>query len=370
MFLKKRFLFFTALSLLVFASQASASSNITHASDFDGDGMVDTPDFLLFVKVFGAKQGEGLYDALYDLDHNGIIGIPDFLIFIDDFGKTVPSFGNAGRIVAIPDPNLCAAIETHLNKARGATITQADMWRLTTLRAPNADIKNLTGLAYATNLKTLSLGVADVNGKPVNNNSISDISVLSGLTSLTWLDLRSNNISDISSLSGLTNLEYLFFDNNNISDISALSNLTRLTDLSLANNNISDISALSGLTNLTDLSLGSNNISDISSLSNLTRLIWLNLDNTNISDISSLSGLTNLAYLYLYNNSISDLAPLVANVGLGRGSEVDVRNNPLSPASINTHISTLQGRGVSVQFGSSKPAVGELRRMPRALMNR
>ena len=57
--------------------------------DFDGNGIVAIPDFLLFVDVFGAKEGDEKYELKYDLDENGEIGIPDFLIFVDSFGKTV-----------------------------------------------------------------------------------------------------------------------------------------------------------------------------------------------------------------------------------------------------------------------------------------
>ena len=48
---------------------------------------------------------------------------------------------------------------------------------------------------------------------------------------------------------------------------------------------------------------------------------------------------------------------MVANTGLGSGDRVNVRNNPLSATSINTHIPALQGRGVDVSFGALKPTV-------------
>ena len=57
--------------------------------DFDGDGIVGIPDFLLFVDQFGFRRSDGGYDARFDLDGNGVIGISDFLIFIDNFGKKV-----------------------------------------------------------------------------------------------------------------------------------------------------------------------------------------------------------------------------------------------------------------------------------------
>ncbi len=203
--------------------------------------------------------------------------------------------------VNIPDPNLRAAIEQALGKASGAAITTADMARLTRLVAPNANISDLTGLEQATNLTSLSL----------YRNTVSDISAVSGLTNLTSLSLHNNTVSDISAVSGLTNL----------------------TSLSLYNNTVSDISAVSGLTNLTSLSLSSNTI----------------------SDILAVSGLTNLTSLSLFSNTISDISPLVSNTGLGTGDEVDVRRNALNTVSINTHIPTLQRRGVKVQFDKTTP---------------
>ena len=430
--------------------------------DFNGDGVVNFADFLAFVGQFGTRQGDGRYDAKYDLDSDGAIGFGDFLIFSSSFGKEVstPGGGGSTTTVTIPDANLRVEIETTLGKARGAPITQAEMASLTSLDAPNANISDLTGLAFATNLTGLSLGeneisdvsalsglnnlkslqlgynmISDVSALSdltrlehlnLNANIISDISALSSLTNLTWLwfsdnvisdvsalsnlnrlehlnlsanvisnistlsgltdvkwlklfknqisdvsalsnltrlealDLSTNVISDISALSGLTNLTWLSLDENQISDVSALTNLINLTNLQLYKNQISDVSVLTNLTNLTYLHLSDNAILDVSALSDLTSLEYLNLHINLISNISALSGLTNLTNLYLSRNNISDLSPLVANMGLVSGDEVDVRNNPLSDTSLNTHIPALQGRGVDVRFGASKPGVEEI----------
>ena len=90
--------------------------------------------------------------------------------------------------VNIPDTNLRNAIEQVLGKARGATITGAEMETLIALHATNKNIANLTGLELATNLKELRL---------VDNN-ITNVSPLAGLTKLTQLWLDENSISDIS----------------------------------------------------------------------------------------------------------------------------------------------------------------------------
>ena len=305
---------------------------------------------------------------------------------------TLPLTATA-QVVDIPDANLRAAIESALGKASGAPITVAEMATLAEFEAENAAINDLTGLEFAANLERLELGHKRVGNTDVNSNSISDISPLAGLTNLERLDLEKNSISDISVLAGLTNLTWLNLAYNPISDISPLAGLTNLTELTLSNNSISDISPLAGLTNLTWLNLTYNPISDISPLTGLTRLTSLSLENhplsdlsplagltnltelnlersslsdlsflaglTNlrqldlhknlISDISPLTGLTNLTWLNLHRNLISDLSPLVANTGLGDGDWIRVFENPLNDTSINTHISTLRGRGITVQ---------------------
>ena len=353
----------------------------------------------------------------------------------------------------IPDANLRAAIKIAMGKGSDDPITDFEMGFLSALEAPNANIRDLTGLELATGLTILDLGTELVSGAGyvnsnhisdfsplsglinlerlalggnsisdlsvlsgalsslirlerlyldnnsisdvsalsgltrlellyLDNNSISDLSPLSGLTDLTRLYLRNNSISDLSPLSGLINLAGLYLDNNSISDISVLSSLTRLRSLWLSGNSISDLSLLSGLTNLISLTLSGNSISDlsplsgltnlrsltlsgssisdVSALSGLTNLEWLGLSNNSISDVSALSDLTNLEGLGLSNNSISDLSPLVANAGLGTGDLVDVRNNPLSATSINTHIPILQDRGIELRFGALKPAVEKI----------
>ncbi|MBC2262870.1 hypothetical protein HCB45_15095, partial [Listeria sp. FSL L7-0091] len=71
----------------------------------------------------------------------------------------------------------------------------------------------------------------------VSNNSISDLSDLSGLTNLSNLNVSNNSISDLSDLSGLTRLKNLNADNNQISDISYL-RASRFSQLAVRNQEI------------------------------------------------------------------------------------------------------------------------------------
>ena len=213
-----------------------------------------------------------------------------------EFDNIIVQPGDPDQTVDIPDPVLRAAIGRELGEASGATITGADMARLTSLIRPISffsSISDLTGLEYAINIVTLGL--------------------------------RGNSISDLSPLSGLTNL----------------------TSLSLPENQITDISAVAGLISLTELHLEDNNITDISAIARLTNLFRLELEGNNIMDISAIARLTNLNTLILDNNFISDLSPLVENTEL---KWVYVNENPLSSLSINTHIPALESRGVNVEF--------------------
>ena len=282
------------------------------------------------------------------------------------------------RDVNIPDANLRAAIEGALKKSSGAIITPSEMATLTRLDLPRLDarelpIGDLTGLEHATSLEYLGLSgnrISDISALSgltslthlalAYNWRISDISALSGLTSLTFLSLSSRGISDISALSGLTSLTTLWLYSSgisDISDISALSGLTSLTRLWLYNNNISDISALSGLTSLTTLSLESNRISDISALSGLTSLNVLYLNKNRISDISPLRGLTSLIRLYCEENNISDISALLGLTSLRR---VEITGNPLNYLSRTTYISDLGSRGVYVDYGYSSRTLASL----------
>ena len=378
--MRKQILFIlSTFALLMYplslSAQNSTAGDQALTPDFDRDGQVGFPDFLVFVSQFGTRQGDGRYDARYDLDGDGEIGFSDFLIFSSSFGKS----GDEVALVVIPDANLRAVVEGLLGKASGAPIKRSEMARLMRIEARNANIRDLTGLEFAPRLTFMDFGDEMVEGQSVNSNIISDLTPLSGLTNLThlyltdnditdvtplsgltgleWLDLSFNCISDVTPLSGLTSLKTLLLSSNRFTDLTSLSGLTSLNRLYLNDNNITDVTSLSGLTNLTTLSLSVNNITDVTPLSGLANLIDLSLDRNSISDLTPLSRLTRLNRLILFINSISDLSPLVANTGLGTGDLVDVERNPLSAMSYQMHIPALQDRGVIVLIGASKPAV-------------
>ena len=100
------------------------------------------------------------------------------------------------QTVDIPDPNLRSAIADALGVPHGAPITEADKKRLTKLTVHHQDIRNLTGLEFASNLETLY----------IDANSIVDLSPVAGLTQLKDLGMWGLPGVDITPLANLTNL--------------------------------------------------------------------------------------------------------------------------------------------------------------------
>lgn len=363
--------------------------------DLDGDGSVAFSDFLIFAGAFGTQvppSGGGETVTFADANLRAVIEdslgkAPDAPIARSEMATLkridAPNMGirnlgglesatslrglNLGRVRAegggkwvnsndISDLSPLSSLTNlaYLDLYKNSISDISDLSGLTGLTdlfLNENSITNLSALSTLTNLTRLGL----------SQNGISDISALSNLTGLFYLDLFENSITNLPGLSTLTNLTWLFLDYNSISDISALSNLTNLTRLGLEHNSISNVSPLSSLTDLVNLVLWNNSISDISALSNLTSIKYLYLNQNDISRISALSTLTNLEILGLEDNDISDVSPLVANTGLGTGDTVNLKSNPLSNASRNTHIPTLQRRGVTVEFDGGTSNLGACR---------
>ena len=222
-------------------------------------------------------------------------GVCSFIILIYWCGTI------SAQVVNLPDPNLESAIREELSLPDEIPLTQQEMSRLTRLEAGENEIKDLTGLEHATNLKRIA----------VHQNDISDLKLLADLTQLERLSLWGNPISDLSPIADLVQLERLDLGGCQVSDITPLANLTQLTYLTLHYNfRIIDIRPLTNLTQLTELRLSRNRIVDISPLANLTQLTKLQLSHNRIVDVSPLANLTQLTDLTLANNGITDFRPL------------------------------------------------------------
>lgn len=116
-------------------------------------------------------------------------------------------------------------------------------------------------------------------------------------------------------ISKIKNLLVLNLNNNNLSDITVIANQKSIKEIFLINNKISNIEPIKSLTNLTTLELSSNEIIEIESLAKLVNLEKLLLNNNRIVNINALKHLKMLRVLTLNDNPINiklkNLKPIV-----------------------------------------------------------
>ena len=178
---------------------------------------------------------------------------------------------------------------------------------------------NIGGEEYSTALTEL-----DLSGK---NLTDADLTNLSQMSSLKFLDLRDNPITDLSPIAGLTELEEFAVTCDQIGDLSPLSGLVNLEILRLAGDEsgvgkFTDLTPLRGLTNLRTLHLPANGPTSLDGLEDMTQLTDLALisgSSSNIAtvqNIDALAGLTEMKELHLQVTGISDLTPLAGMTGL------------------------------------------------------
>ncbi|MDE0178824.1 MAG: leucine-rich repeat domain-containing protein [Gammaproteobacteria bacterium] len=211
----------------------------------------------------------------------------------------------------------------------------ADLSALERLWLDETGILDIAPLAELAALQVLILRCANrydfVGRAACEDESITDISPLTGLTNLTTLDLNFNNVVDVRPLAGLTRLNYLDLWGNEISDLTPLENLVDLFWMGLDDNEITDIRPLAGLSIIEALHLNGNAVADISPLANLEALDTLGLNGNGISDIAVLKNLERLRLLWLGENSISELSPLA---GLDQLALLDLGNNGIANISV------------------------------------
>ncbi|HGA0702005.1 TPA: leucine-rich repeat domain-containing protein [Bacillus cereus] len=240
-------------------------------------------------------------------------------------------------------------LQRHINKYNldrdnvDAPITKKDLLKIKTLSIYSGKgINEITGLEYMTNLEKLTLresNVKDISAisklrglkyVDLTSNSIESIHPIEQLENISMLFLRDNKISDLTPLSKMKKIKTLDLIGNNIKDIQPLFTLSTMKQLYLANNQISDLTGIDRLNNVELLWIGNNKINNVESISKMSNLIELEISDSEIKDISPLSQLGNLQVLNLEENYISDVSPLstltnLHEINLGANEISDVR---------------------------------------------
>lgn len=215
-------------------------------------------------------------------------------------------------------------------------------------RLKKAEVPSITiqGTEYSTDLMQLELnglGLTDgdildlkymINLRYLNldDNNLTDLSPVSGLTDLEQLSVYKNpDLTDLSPLAGLTGLRNVGFDSSLVTDYSFMAGMTKLEYVHLFDvQEDTDLSALSGLTNVKSIDIGSNNFTpDLSFLAGMTGLQRLSLlvsPSLEELDLSFAANMTELTQLEIHNYSqdtvfVTDLTPLA---GLTKLQELSI----------------------------------------------
>jgi len=238
-------------------------------------------------------------------------------LLVSSCGGNSTDFNNPSDfVVSIPDTALENAIRAEIGKDTGA-IYESDLKKIVSLDASGRGITNLTGLSHCKNLTGA-------------------------------LNLNDNEISSVLQLSGVTNVTELYLQNNQLSGIYPLGPLQKIAKIDLDSNQIDDFASLSGMMGMTKLSINANELDDLNPISVMIHLEILLAADNDISSLTPLKSLMSLRIVDLRNNRIEDLGPLLENPYLGAGAEIRLSGNPLSQDAVDSQVPELQSRGVKI----------------------
>ena len=153
----------------------------------------------------------------------------------------------------------------------------------------NGDIRSLEDLAKLKNLRTLFIALQDVG----------DVSALSGLADLAYVDLRHNPIEDVTPLAALSGLRELCVYDTHVSDLSALAACPLLQNIDAGNARITSITAFTGIRSLMRLSVRQTTLKTISGIEEFTYLEQIGLSSVSDGDLTPLMVLSWLKEAHL-----------------------------------------------------------------------
>ena len=117
--------------------------------------------------------------------------------------------------------------------------------------------------------------------------------------------LTNTRVSDLTALSELKDLRYLDLSYTPVRNLSSLTNNKRLEHLFLIDTMVDSLSALEGLDQLEWLLLHGTPVRDLSPLANAKSLTWLTLTGTKVDDLTPLMNLHNLELIRLQDTCLT-----------------------------------------------------------------
>lgn len=181
----------------------------------------------------------------------------------------------------------------------------------------NYNIKNLSGISYLKNLKSLDIQI----------KTLESISEIDGLSELTYLNLKNTkNIKSLDGLGNLPSLENIMLSNTGITRIGTLNASISLRDFSADDGVLVSLDGLETQNELTNLTITNNQITNIDALSTIETLEQVDITNNNITSLKPIKNNTSIRWLYASKNNITSLDGLHNLISL---EELDVQSNKI-----------------------------------------
>lgn len=236
-------------------------------------------------------------------------------------GKYLSGTQSAG--ITFEEPLIEQAVRLALSKSDKEVILKKDLLSLTELYV-FGDKAAANNEMYG----TYSDDFAKNNGN-VQRGSISSLNDVAKFKNLKKLLLSYQNFSDLTPLSELTFLEYIELKHNPIQDVSPLSQLVSLDSLFLYDTNISDLTALRDCSRLICVDVGYTRVTSIAALEGLDSLRMLMIRETPLETLDNIELHPMLEQIYLSGTHLLDLSPLL---GLPRLQLAEVSESMRSAA--------------------------------------
>ena len=223
--------------------------------------------------------------------------------------------------------------DDHLSNAEIAAVTNLEPW---------ANIADLTGIGYFTELKFLDCSHANLTSLDVskntklktlfcNSNQLTSLDV-SKNTELTTLDCNSNQLISLD-VSKNTKLKTLYCNSNQLTSLDVSKN-TELTTLSCVTNQLTSLN-VSKNTKLTTLYCNSNQLTSL----DVSKNTKLEILNCSVNELTELNVTKNIALemLYCYHNQLTSL-DVSKNTALW---DIACENNQINEAAMGMFVESL-----------------------------
>ncbi len=235
---------------------------------------------------------------------------------------------------------------TYFKERLGASATDSANYRMLReiVRFTEVDVTSYSSIWDLSPLsKLVDLKYIDVSGTrvtdlvPLRNltklevlncsrTNVVDLQPLRYATSLRELICEETSVRDLSLLPGFPKLEKLYCSG---SPVRTLATIAGLKDLRCASTPIANLAPLAGMTALVSLDCSQTSVSDLQPLASSTQLRVVNIEGTAVSDLSPLQQLANLQVLLCNNTPVKELGALS---GLSALEKVYCDNTAVTPA--------------------------------------